>query len=96
MHPKLQILLEMAQKDETLKMTLLSTRESNEPMDALCAAAGKAGVDVGVDELLRFGVAHTEELLRSTNGGATDPFDYLEDVTELFYAALEMGGKKHE
>ena len=89
MHQTLRDLLAQARQDAALKERLYRSRESHAPYKAFCQAAAEAGFPMTVDELIACGEEYSDNMLKSCNGGATYPFDYLDDAYGLFFAALD-------
>ncbi len=81
-------LLRKARSDESLKQKLIDTQNSAEPMAEFCRIATEAGFEMTVGDLLGFGQEYSDNMLKSCNGGATYPFDYLDDAYDMFFAAL--------
>lgn len=82
-------LLEYAKENPDAKERLLETRKSSEPMKSFCDAATEMGFEITVGDLMDMGSSFIGNLLKSTNGGATYPFEEWEDVYENFFSALE-------
>lgn len=82
-------LLAKARGDNALREALLASRAEPSPYAAFCRIATGAGCPITVEELIGCGAEYADNMLKSCNGGATYPFDYLEDAYELFFAALE-------
>lgn len=79
----------IARQDEALRKRLLDTREEPDPMWAFCALATAEGCPLTVGELFALGQEYTDNLLKSTNGGATYPIDDWDDAYSQFFAGLE-------
>ena len=88
MNETLKALLQAAVQDEALRRRLLATEQAADPLVALCQEAVAAGYPLTLSELVFEGETYADEMLKSTNGGATYPFDYLNDAVAIFYAAL--------
>ncbi len=82
-------LLKYAKENPEAKKRLLSSKNSSEPMKDFCTAATEMGFEITVGDLMDMGSSFIGNLLKSTNGGATYPFEEWEDVYENFLASLE-------
>lgn len=89
MEDVLDSLLKYAKNNPEAKEKLLETRKSKEPMREFCNTATQMGFEITVGDLMEMGNAFMGNLLKSTNGGATYPFEDWEDVYENFFSALE-------
>lgn len=79
----------LARRDRELRERLLATRTAPDPMGAFCALATEAGCPITVGELFAVGQEYTDNLLKSTNGGATYPIEEWDDAYSQFFAGLE-------
>ena len=79
----------IARRDEALRKRLLDTRAEPDPMRAFCALATAVVCPLTVGELFALGQEYTDNLLKSTNGGATYPIDDWDDAYSQFFAGLE-------
>ena len=81
----------MALKDERIRMQLLSTRQSQDPLKAFCTAAGEYGFELYPMELITAGEEFHAQMKRSTNGGGENSpkLEGEDDFYELFLAVLE-------
>lgn len=82
-------LLQRARHDQALKKALLDSRKEAEAYAAFCRVATEAGFPMTVEELMGYGQEYSDNMLKSCNGGATYPFEYLDDMYGMFFAALE-------
>lgn len=89
MNDVLDRLLSFAKENEEVRKKLLETRESKEPMKNFCTLATELGFEISVGDLMEMGDAFMGNLLKSTNGGATYPFEEWEDIYENFMSSLE-------
>lgn len=89
MNEKLQMLLAAARRDGDLKRKLKLTRTLEKPYAEFCVIANEYGCPITVEELISCGQEYADNMLKSCNGGATYPFEYLDDAYELFFAALD-------
>lgn len=89
MNDVLDRLLSFAKDNPQVKDRLLKTRESKEPMKEFCNIATELGFEISVGDLMEMGNEFIGNLLKSTNGGATYPFEEWEDVYENFMSSLE-------
>lgn len=78
-----------ARQDAALRARLLATREEPDPMSAFCALAVSLGCPITVGELFAMDQEYADNLLKSTNGGATYPIDDWDDAYSQFLAGLE-------
>lgn len=78
-----------ARTDKALRERLLATQNDPDPMAAFCALATEAGCPLTVGELFGLGQEYTDNLLKSTNGGATYPIEDWDDAYSQFFAGLE-------
>jgi hypothetical protein len=87
---KLEILLEKAKEDETLKKKLLETRNAKEPLSAFCELAVANGVEVSVMDIVNQGEEFYAEIKRSTNGGGENSpdLDFQNDEYSIFMMRL--------
>lgn len=85
----LQELLMAARHQEPLKEALLATQQAKDPMDAFCKIATENGYPITVGELFNMDQQLCDDILNSTNGGATYPIEYWNDTYENFIAALK-------
>lgn len=85
----LDALLKAALNDEKLKKTLLDTQNSADPMADFCDAAEKAGFHINIGEFFALNEIMCNNLLKSTNGGATYPIDDWGDAYEQFISSLK-------
>lgn len=88
MNQLMRELLQAARHDEGLKAALLASREDGEPYLAFCKVASAAGFQMTVEELMGYGQEYSDNMLKACNGGATYPFEYLDDMYEMFFGAL--------
>lgn len=85
---ELDRLLKDAKADPSLKEELLKTRQSEEPVEDLCALARQKGYEITAGELLALGLNENDAKLRSVNGGGVDPIDGWDDAYEHFFTSL--------
>mgnify|MGYP006897794271 CR=1 FL=1 len=80
-----------AQADETLRVSLLATREAEDPLKAFCTVGRELGYELYPMELVAAGEAFHAQMKRSTNGGGENSpkLDGEDDFYELFLAALD-------
>lgn len=83
-------LLNMALKDKTLKSKLISTENAAEPMEEFCKISSEYGCPIEVGEFLALNETLWNNLLKSTNGGATFPIDQWSDAYEQFISSLKI------
>lgn len=83
-------LLKMALKDKELKTKLLNTESSKEPMEEFCNIATEYGCPLEMGDLLALNETLWNNLLKSTNGGATFPIEEWSDAYEQFISSLRF------
>ena len=88
MNPSLDKLLKLALENSDLKAKLLATRNSKDPLDEFCRIASENGCPITVGEIFTLNQTLCDNLLKSTNGGATYPIEDWADAYEMFMAAL--------
>lgn len=82
-------LLKLALEDEELKSGLLATENAKEPMEEFCNIATENGCPIALGDLLALNETLWNNLLKSTNGGATFPIDEWSDTYEQFISSLK-------
>jgi hypothetical protein len=92
----LEKLSSAAHRDDELRNKLIETENSKDPVFDFCDIATKAGYPIAPGELFALNQTMCDNLLKSTNGGATYPIDDWADTYEQFISSLKMhiGGKK--
>lgn len=83
-------LLKLALEDNELKSKLIATENAKEPMEEFCAIAGEYGCPISMGDLLALNETLWNNLLKSTNGGATFPIDEWSDAYEQFMSSLRF------
>ncbi len=78
----------LAANDEKLRKRLLDTRNADDPLESFCAIAKEVGCPVEVGDIFVLNQTLCDNLLKSTNGGATYPIDDWADAYEMFIAGL--------
>jgi hypothetical protein len=89
---KLEILLDKAKKDDSLKKKLLDTRGADEPLTAFCSIAAENGVDISVMDIVNQGEEFYAEIKRSTNGGGENSPDLEFQNDEYSIFMMRLGG----
>lgn len=84
----LDLLLKAALNNNTIKQQLLATKNDPDPMEAFCKKATEFGYPVSIGELFALNQTLCDNLLKSTNGGATYPIEDWADAYEMFFSAL--------
>lgn len=82
-------LLKEALKNDDLRKKLVATENSKEPMEEFCAIATEAGFPIDIGEFFVMNQTFCDNLLKSTNGGATYPIDDWADAYEQFISAIK-------
>ena len=88
MNESLDKLLKMALEDPELKKRLLATRNAADPLDEFCSIACEEGCPITLGEIFTINQTLWDNLLKSTNGGATYPIEEWADAYEMFMSAL--------
>lgn len=83
-------LLKMALEDSELKAKLLATENAKEPMEDFCNIATEYGCKIAIGDLLALNETLWNNLLKSTNGGATFPIDEWSDAYEQFISSIKF------
>lgn len=87
---ELDKLLKMALADRELKEKLLATENAKEPMEDFCNIASEYGCNISMGDLLALNETLWNNLLKSTNGGATFPIEEWSDAYEQFISSLRF------
>ena len=87
---ELDRLLKMALADSDLKTRLLATENAKEPMEDFCNIASEYGCNISMGDLLALNETLWNNLLKSTNGGATYPIDEWSDAYEQFISSIKF------
>lgn len=88
MNPSLDKLLKLALENHDLKVQLLATRNAADPLDEFCRIACENDCPITVGEIFTLNQTLCDNLLKSTNGGATYPIEDWADAYEMFLSAL--------
>lgn len=89
MNDSLTMLLEKARNNRQLTERIYATRNSSNPVNALCELATAEGFPITAAELLYGGEETCAAMCRSVNGGGVDTPDGWDDSYEMFFAALD-------
>jgi len=91
MNDTLLALRERALRDDSFRKQLLKTRESADPLLALCEFATSNGYPLSLGEIISDGEEFCCNQMKSTNGGNPMPYDCFgfDDAYEMFFAAIE-------
>ena len=89
-YEKLEELQEKALHDDTIRKTLLKTREEKEPILAFCKQCQELGSEIPM-ELINAGEEFYATMRRSTNGGGENSpkLSGEDDMYELFMTAIK-------
>ena len=89
----LDLLLQKALRDPSLRARLLATRTAPNPVAAFCTVCRDQGFPVYEMDLIDAGEAFYAAIKRSTNGGGENSpvLTGEDDFYEMFFAALEPG-----
>lgn len=88
MNESLEKLLKLALENKALKAELLATQNADDPLDAFCTIACRESCPITVGEIFTLNQTLCDNLLKSTNGGATYPIEDWADAYEMFMSAL--------
>ncbi len=88
MNDSLDRLLKLALERPQLKKELLATQTADDPLDAFCKIATENGCPITVGEIFTLNQTLCDNLLKSTNGGATYPIEDWADAYEMFMSSL--------
>ncbi len=88
MNESLDKLLKMALENADIKKALLATQNAEDPLDSFCKIATKNGCPITVGEMFTLNQTLCDNLLKSTNGGATYPIEDWADAYEIFMSSL--------
>lgn len=88
MNESLTQLLKLALENPELKKSLLATQNADDPLDSFCTLATQNGCPITVGEIFTINQTLCDNLLKSTNGGATYPIEDWADAYEMFISAL--------
>ncbi len=83
-------LLKLALNNAELKEKLLATENAKEPMEEFCKISAEYGYEIKIGDLLALNETLWNNLLKSTNGGATFPIDEWSDAYEQFISSLRF------
>lgn len=85
---ELDRLLKASKTNPQLKKELLSTRQSDNPVEDFCALCQNKGYDITIGELFAVGQDANDAKLRSVNGGGVNGIDGWDDAYEQFFLTL--------
>ena len=88
MNPSLNKLLKLALENNELRSRLLATRQAEDPLDEFCRIACANDCPITIGEIFTLNQTLLDNLLKSTNGGATYPIEDWGDAYEMFMSAL--------
>ena len=91
MNETLRALRERALSDPQFRQALLRTRESDDPLESLCAFAVAHGYTLTPGDVISDGEEFACNQMKSTNGGNPMPYDCFgfDDAYEMFFASIE-------
>ena len=91
MNETLRALRERALRDPQFRQALLETRESDDPLESLCAFAVAHGYTLTPGDVISDGEEFACNQMKSTNGGNPMPYDCFgfDDAYEMFFASIE-------
>ena len=87
MNETLRALRERALRDPQFRQALLRTRESDDPLESLCAFAVAHGYTLTPGDVISDGEEFACNQMKSTNGGNPMPYDCFgfDDAYERFF-----------
>lgn len=90
MNETLRALRERALREPRFRQALLDTRNSDDPLEALCAFACANGYPLTPGEVISDGEEFACNQMKSTNGGNPMPYDCFgfDDAYEMFMLSL--------
>ncbi len=90
MNETLRALRERALRDPQFRQALLETRESDDPLESLCAFAVAHGYTLTPGDVISDGEEFACNQMKSTNGGNPMPYDCFgfDDAYEMFFFSL--------
>ena len=90
MNETLRALRERALRDPQFRQALLETRESDDPLESLCAFAVAHGYTLTPGDVISDGEEFACNQMKSTNGGNPMPYDCFgfDDAYEMFFISL--------
>lgn len=90
MNETLRALRERALSDPQFRQALLRTRESDDPLESLCAFAVAHGYTLTPGDVISDGEEFACNQMKSTNGGNPMPYDCFgfDDAYEMFFFSL--------
>lgn len=90
MNETLRALRERALREPAFRQALLDTRDSDDPLEALCAFASASGYPLTPGEIISDGEEFACNQMKSTNGGNPMPYDCFgfDDAYEMFMLSL--------
>ena len=90
MNETLRALRERALRDPQFRQALLRTRESDDPLESLCAFANEHGYALTPGDVISDGEEFACNQMKSTNGGNPMPYDCFgfDDAYEMFFISL--------
>lgn len=90
MNDTLRAMRERALRDPSFRQELLNTRNSSDPLEALCAFACENGFSLTPGDVISDGEEFACNQMKSTNGGNPMPYDCFgfDDAYEMFFCSL--------
>lgn len=83
-------LQELASKNPALKQKLIETENKKEPLEEFCKIATDNNCPINIGELLALNETMWNNMLKSSNGGATFPMEEWSDAYEQFISSLKF------
>ena len=90
MNDLLDAMRQRAHQDEAFRQALLRTRESGDPLSALCDFANANGYPLSLADVISGGEEFACNQMKSTNGGNPMPYDCFgfDDAYEMFFISI--------
>lgn len=86
---ELDRLLNDAKANQELKLKLIATKQSDNPVEDFCNLCQKNEYNITIGELFAVGQDANDAKLRSVNGGGVNAIDGWDDAYEQFFLTLE-------
>ena len=83
-------LLNLALNNVEVQEKLLATYDTKEPMENFCKISAEYDCEIKIGDLLALNETLWNNLLKSTNGGATFPIEEWADAYEQFISSLRF------
>ena len=90
MNDVLEAMRTRARQDEAFRQALLTTRDAQDPLSALCDFACENGFSLSLADVIAGGEEFACNQMKSTNGGNPMPYDCFgfDDAYEMFFISI--------